>query len=156
MWLPHQIFQILSSAISFPDPHSFRCWLHSQVPLHPQHKFPLFLPPHLREEIEASKATHNAVNFWETLPFSTGLSRQTQTHTQKPRKCQSYNYCKDRVTGLLVVHLTGWFRNWQAFDSMVMMTAWLKPWYPRNREEKWAHPQCGPSLPKSNNKGRVD
>lgn len=73
-------FQTLSSAIGFPDPHSSGVaslsgpsWPTAQIPS---------LPPHLGEEIEASKATHNAVNFWETLPFSTGLSRQTHTHTK--------------------------------------------------------------------------
>lgn len=60
------------------------------------------------------------------------------------------------MTGLLVVHLTGWLRNWQTFDSMVMMTTQLKPWYTTNSGEKWAHPQYGPSLPKSNDKGRAD
>lgn len=54
------------------------------------------------------------------------------------------------------MHLTGWLRNWQAFDSTVTMTIWLKPWYTRNSEEKWAHPQHGPSLPKSNHKGTAD
>lgn len=155
MWLPHQhhfrsLLQLLASLIPIHLGAGF-----TLRPLFTYSTNSLFLPPHLREEIEASKATHNTVNFWETLPFSTRLSRQTQTH-KKPRKCQSYDYCKDRVTCLLVVHLTGWLRNWQAFDSMVMTTTWLKTWYTRNREKKWAHPQCGPSLPKSNYKGRAD
>lgn len=34
---------------------------------------------HLRKEIEASKAAHDAVNFRKTLPFPIGLSRETNT-----------------------------------------------------------------------------
>lgn len=101
-------FQALSSTISFPDPCSsgLNFTLRSLLAYSTNS---LSLPPYLREQIEASKATHNAVNFWETLPFPTGLSRQRQIHTQKtPRKCQSYNYCKDRVIGLSVLqHIAG-------------------------------------------------
>lgn len=41
---------------------------------------------HLWEEVEASKATHNAVNFRETLPFPTGLSREKHKHTKNMQK----------------------------------------------------------------------
>lgn len=60
------------------------------------------LLPHLREEVETPQAAHNAVNFWKTFPFPTGLSRETDT-TQIHRNRQWWTR-RNQSHGNLLFH----------------------------------------------------